>query len=85
VTKWIAENQDFVLFTLMTLLVFLGYRIGSMCKKDEMQTLIHGYEDLLNDAYVDRQNLITALASIQGRTEGEYLGYRAAMKRMDNN
>lgn len=83
--NWIADNTDFVIFVLGTGLVFAGYYLGSSCKSDEMEHLISDYERLLNDAYTDRQNLITALASIQAREEDTYLGYRAAMKRMDNN
>lgn len=75
--KWIAENQDFVLFTGMALIAFLGYQIGSMCKKDEINLLINDYENLLDLAYADKQNLMVALASLQGRQEGQYLGYRA--------
>lgn len=74
--NWIITHQDFILFTAMTIILFLGYTIGSMCKKDEINHLITDYENLLNLAYTDKQNLMVALASIQGRQEGQYLGYQ---------
>jgi hypothetical protein len=74
--QWISDNQDFILFTAMTIIAFLGYVVGSMCKNDEIKYLINDYENLLNLAYTDKQNLMVALASIQGRQEGQYLGYQ---------
>jgi Tfp pilus assembly protein PilO len=74
--KWIADNQDFILFSLMSIIAILGYWMGSMSKSDELQSLINEYENLLNLAYTDKQNLMVALASMQGRQEGQYLGYR---------
>ena len=81
---WIANHQDFILFSLMITFFTFGYIFGRQSKSEEIEHLINDYENLLNLAYTDKQNLVVALASIQGRQEGQYLGYRVSEPKIYN-
>ena len=75
--KWITDNQDLCLFILMVILVSLGVFIGRETKNEEIRYIINDYENLLELAHADRQNLMISLASMQARNDGQYLGIRA--------
>jgi len=81
---WISTHQDFILFSLMITFFTFGYTFGRASKSEEIEHLINDYENLLNLAYTDKQNLVVALASIQSRQEGQYLGYRVSEPKIYN-
>jgi hypothetical protein len=70
-SAWVIDHQDLFIFLIILVSATLGALLGHSLRRDQIKFLINDYEGLLDMAYVDKTNLMAALATAQARQKSE--------------